>query len=59
GLKGTKLAVEVLADTAKYIYQNPSVVEKSKRELEERTGDDFNYIPLLGDREPPLNYRDN
>ena len=59
GLKGTKLAVGVLADTAKHIYLNPSVVETSKKELSERIGDDFNYIPLLGDREPPLDYREN
>ena len=59
GLKGTKLAVGVLADTAKHIYLNPSVVETSKKELSERIGDDFNYVPLLGDREPPLDYREN
>ena len=59
GLKGTKLAVEVLTDTAKHIYLNPSIVEESKKELSDRIGKDFNYIPLLGDRKPPLNYRNN
>ena len=26
-------------------------------ELAERTGEDFEYIPLLGNRNPPLDYR--
>ena len=59
GLKGTKLAVEVFTDTAKHIYLNPSIVDEAKKELSDRIGKDFNYIPLLGDRNPPLNYRNN
>tara|TARA_B100001996_G_scaffold44153_1_gene31893 strand:+ start:2099 stop:3520 length:1422 start_codon:yes stop_codon:yes gene_type:complete len=58
GLKGTKLAVEILTDTAKHIYLNPSIVEAAKKELSERKGEDFKYEPLLGDRMPPLDYRD-
>jgi len=57
GLKGTKLAVQVLTETAIEIYLNPSIAEKAKAELLINVGDDFNYIPLLGDRDPPLNYR--
>ena len=52
-----KLAVQVLSETAKEIYLNPSVVLKAKQELENRVGKDFEYVPLLGDRDPPLDYR--
>ena len=57
GLKGTKLAVQVLSETAKEIYLNPSIVKKAKNELLINVGEDFNYVPLLGDRNPPLDYR--
>ena len=57
GLKGAKLAVQVLTETAKEIYLNPSIVVKAKKELEDRVGKDFEYVPLLGDRDPPLDYR--
>jgi aminobenzoyl-glutamate utilization protein B len=57
GLKGTKLAVQVLSETAIEIYLNPSIAEKAKAELLVNVGEDFNYVPLLGDRDPPLNYR--
>jgi|TARA_B100000953_G_scaffold107763_1_gene88429 aminobenzoyl-glutamate utilization protein B len=57
GLKGTKLAVQVLSETAKEIFLDPSVADKAKEELEKRVGKDFDYIPLLGNRPPPLDYR--
>ena len=57
GLKGTKLAAEVLADTAIALYQSPETIVLAKEERIQRVGKDFNYIPLLGDRSPPLNYR--
>jgi len=57
GLKGTKLASQVLTYTAIEIYLNPSIVKKAKDELTERVGKNFNYFPLLGNRKPPLDYR--
>jgi|TARA_B100000959_G_scaffold56860_1_gene59369 aminobenzoyl-glutamate utilization protein B len=57
GLKGTKLAVQVLSETAKEIFLDPSVADKAKEELEKRVGKGFDYIPLLGNRPPPLDYR--
>tara|TARA_B100000029_G_scaffold194929_1_gene193008 strand:+ start:5442 stop:6827 length:1386 start_codon:yes stop_codon:yes gene_type:complete len=57
GLKGEKLAAQVLSDTAIEIYLNPSIVEKAEKELARRVGKDFNYFPLVGDRDPPLDYR--
>jgi len=57
GLKGLKLAVQVLSETAKEIYLDPSIASEAKKELAKEVGMDFNYVPLLGDREPPLDYR--
>ena len=57
GLKGEKLAAQVLSDTAIEIYLDPSITEKAEKELLRKVGKDFNYSPLIGDRDPPLNYR--
>ncbi len=57
GLKGAELAAKVLAKSAIEILANPNIIEKSKVEHIARLGEDFIYTPLLGDREPPLDYR--
>jgi len=57
GLKGTKLAVQVLSETAQEIYLDPDIAQRAKEELSTNVGEDFKYVPLLGDREPPLDYR--
>jgi aminobenzoyl-glutamate utilization protein B len=57
GMKGTKLAAQVMADTAQDIFKNPSILDDAKIEYQNRVGEDFKYVPLLGDREPPLDYR--
>ena len=57
GLKGTKLAAQVLADTAQDSFKDPRSMELATLEYKERIGDSFAYYPLLGDREPPLDYR--
>ena len=57
GLKGTKLAAQVLADTAQSLFENPTLIESANQEYQERVGSNFKYYPLLGDREPPLDYR--
>jgi aminobenzoyl-glutamate utilization protein B len=57
GMKGTKLAAQVMADTAQDIFKDPSVLKNAKNEYQNRVGADFKYVPLLGDREPPLDYR--
>jgi aminobenzoyl-glutamate utilization protein B len=57
GLKGAELAAKVLAKSAIEIIANPNIIEKSLEEHKARLGEDFIYKPLLGDREPPLDYR--
>ena len=59
GLKGAELAAKTLSASAIEIYKNPEIIIKAKKELNERVGKDFKYKALLGDREPPLNYRVN
>ena len=55
--KGTLLAAEVLAATAIDLLSQPELVAAATAEFNERRGSDFAYVPLLGDRDPPLNYR--
>ena len=39
------------------IFDSPSIVDMAKKEHLERVGKNFEYVPLLGDRKPPLDYR--
>ena len=55
--KGTLLAAEVLAATAIDLLSQPDLVAAATAEFNERRGPDFAYVPLLGDRDPPLDYR--
>lgn len=57
GHKGMMLAAKVLAVTATDLFEAPEVLAAAREELERRRGDDFVYAALLGDREPPLDYR--
>ena len=57
GHKGMMLAAEVLAATARELFVNPKLVAAARTEFEQRRGPDFVYRPLLGDRDPPLDYR--
>ena len=57
GLKGAELAAKVLAKSAVEIFSNQTIIEQAKKEQKIRVGENFNYKPLLGDRNPPLDYR--
>ncbi|MEE2877327.1 MAG: amidohydrolase [Candidatus Neomarinimicrobiota bacterium] len=57
GMKGLTVAAKILALSAMDYYQNPDIIKKAKFELEERRGPNFDYYALLGDRDPPLDYR--
>ena len=58
GQKGMLLAAKVLATTAVDLFSDTSLIEKARNEWQERRGPDFEYKPLLGDRDPPLDYRE-
>lgn len=57
GHKGMINAAKALALSAVHLYQNPAVIQDAWKDLNERRGPDFEYYPLLGDRDPPLDYR--
>ncbi|NNJ88494.1 MAG: amidohydrolase, partial [Eudoraea sp.] len=57
GNKGMMVAAKTLTLTAMDIFKDPTLVSKAKEEFIEQRGADFQYIPLLGDRSPALNYR--
>ena len=57
GVKGAQNAAKVLALSAVELYQNPVILAAAKSEFKKRRGPGFEYVPLLGDRAPPLDYR--
>ncbi|MCG9970346.1 amidohydrolase [Christiangramia crocea] len=57
GEKGMLLAAKTLAVSAIDLFKSPELIEEVKLEFNNRRGDDFIYEPLIGDREPALDYR--
>ncbi len=57
GAKGMMVAAKTLALTAIDLLGDPAVVAAARSEFDERRGADFVYEALLGDRDPPLDYR--
>ena len=57
GHKGMVMAARVLALAGVRLYAEPSLIASAKAEFDRRRGPDFEYKPLLGDRNPPLDYR--
>ena len=57
GHKGLIVAAKTIALTAVDIYNNPKIADEAKRELIKQQGEGFVYESLLGDRDPPLDYR--
>lgn len=58
GEKGMLVAAKTIAATGIDLINDPSIIAAAQKEFEQARGDDFKYIPLLGDREPALDYRD-
>ncbi|NVD28655.1 amidohydrolase [Parasphingorhabdus flavimaris] len=57
GFKGTQVAAKTLALAAIELYTNPELRAKAKAEFDDARGPDYKYKSLLGDRDPPLDYR--
>ena len=57
GVKGMMVASKTIALTAVDIFIEPTKLEEINREFNEKRGADFKYRALLGDRNPPLDYR--
>lgn len=57
GGKGMMVAAKTLALTALELFQDPEMVKAARDEMLQRRGPGFEYRALLGDRQPPLDYR--
>jgi aminobenzoyl-glutamate utilization protein B len=57
GSKGLMVAAKTLAMTAVDLFTTPAALQQAMAEFEQRRGPDFEYRSLIGDREPPLDYR--
>ncbi len=58
GHKGAGVAAKTLALAAIELYQNQSLRDAARAEFEAARGENYKYKSLLGDRDPPLDYRD-
>jgi aminobenzoyl-glutamate utilization protein B len=58
GFKGAQNAAKVLSLAAVELFGNAALREQAKNEHLASVGKDFHYEALLGDRLPPLDYRD-
>ena len=57
GFKGATNAAKVLALAAIELMQNEELRNAAQAEHKKQLGDDFHYEALLGDRDPPLDFR--
>lgn len=57
GFKGMQSAAKVLAASAVDVFITPEHVVSARKEFDERRGPNFVYRAMLGDRDPPLDYR--
>jgi aminobenzoyl-glutamate utilization protein B len=57
GVKGMMSAAKVLALSAVDLFSDGARLAAIRTEFQEKRGTDFRYDPLLGDRDPPLDYR--
>ena len=57
GFKGMQVASKTLALAAIELFENSDLRTAARTDFEKSIGDDFEYEALLGDRDPPLDYR--
>ena len=57
GFKGTQVAAKTIALAAIELFTNPELRKEAREEFDKARGPDYQYKSLLGDRDPPLDYR--
>ena len=57
GFKGAQLAAKTLTLAAIELFTNPQLRADARAEFDKARGPDYKYQSLLGDRAPPLDYR--
>ncbi|MEK7265098.1 MAG: amidohydrolase, partial [Pseudomonadota bacterium] len=58
GFKGATVAAKALTLAAIELYQNEDLRSEARAEFDAARGPNYKYKSLIGDRKPPLNYRD-
>jgi aminobenzoyl-glutamate utilization protein B len=57
GMTAMTNAAKVIAMTGVDLFLNPALAAQAKAELQKKTGPDFKYKSMIGDRKPPLDFR--
>ncbi len=57
GVKGMMVAAKTIALTAVDLFTTPKLLADARADLERRRGPDYRYESLVGDRAPPLDFR--
>ena len=57
GIKGMLIAAKTIALTAQDVFTDPDLIIRANEELKKRIGKNDPYKALIGDRDPPLDYR--
>lgn len=57
GYKGAQVAAKAMTLAAVELFTNPELRERARAEFEAARGENYEYRSLLGDRDPPLDYR--
>lgn len=57
GAKGGVVAAKTIALTAAELFRSPDVLATARAELDKARGPGFQYQAMVGDRQPPLDYR--
>lgn len=57
GSKGMLMAAKTLAGSMMDAFSSPTLIQDARKEFKKRTGDNFTYESLIGDRKPALDYR--
>ncbi len=57
GMKGGVVAAKTLALTTAELFRSPDVIAAAKAEFQKERGPDFKYEAMVGNRQPPLDYR--
>ncbi len=58
GCKGATNAAKAMSLAAFKLYQDPELRKAARAEIDAARGAKYKYKSLLGDRKPPLDYRD-
>ncbi|ANY18823.1 p-aminobenzoyl-glutamate hydrolase subunit B [Tsuneonella dongtanensis] len=58
GFKGAQVAAKAMTLAAIRLYTDPALRDAAKAEFDAARGPGYTYKSLLGDRKPPLDYRD-